>query len=54
MSLPRDSFKENTSVREFFTEALIFDERSKTTEHTDRFSMNAEAQKIKKTEDNQS
>ena len=52
MSLPRDSYDRNTPDFKPDTEFLTFDERSKTMEHTDRFSMNAETQKIKKIEDN--
>ena len=54
MSLPRDSYNENILNYKPEAEILTFEERSKTIEHTDRFSVNAEAQKIKKIEDNQS
>ena len=54
MSLPRDSYNENTIKYKPESEFLTFDERSKTIEHTDRFLMKTEAQKTKKIEDNQS
>ena len=54
MSLPRDSYYENTINYKPASEDQTFDERSKTIEHTDRFTINEETQKIKKTEENES
>ena len=54
MSLPRDSYNENSFEYKSDAGFLTFDERSKTIEHTDRFLMSAEVRKIKKIEDNQS
>lgn len=52
MSLPRDSYKEN--LFSYISEGgdMLFSERSKSQEHTDRFGNYEEAQKIKKTEEN--
>lgn len=54
MSLPRDSYNENTINYKPDSEIPVFDERSKTIEHTDRFTMSKETQKTEKIEDNQS
>ena len=54
MSLPRDSYNENTISYMPDSKILTFDERSKTIEHTDRFTINKETQKTEKIEDNQS
>ena len=54
MSLPRDSYYENTIKYKPESEFLTFDERSKTIEHTDRFTIKEEAQKTKKIEENES
>jgi len=52
MSLPREHYKENLFCEELQQTDMLFDERSKSQEHIDRFSEIAETQKIKKNEEN--
>lgn len=52
MSLPREHYKENLFCEELQQTDMLFDERSKSQEHTDRFTVSEDFQKLKKNEEN--
>ncbi len=52
MSLPREHFKESLFCEDIEGEDIIFSERSKSQEHTDRFTVSEDFQKLKKNEEN--